>query len=250
MMSGVAVRNVIAIDEEKCDGCGECIPNCAEGALAIVDGKAKLVSDIYCDGMGACLGHCPQGAISMEERPAKEFDGAAAGLRLAGMAPLTDGRGSKHSERLPIPFSGCPGARTIDMPDRRAMPGPAAGRQESELTQWPVKINLVSPMAPYFRNAHLLIAADCVPFAYGAFHSHFLKGRAVVIGCPKFDDPGAYLWKLAAIIQNNAIQSVTVLHMEVPCCFGLAQAAKQALLSTAKEIPFTVRIVGVNGQVD
>lgn len=259
-MAVAAMRKIIEIDEEKCDGCGECIPNCAEGALAIVDGKARLVSDKFCDGLGACLGHCPQDAIHVVERPAESFDMAAVEQHLFKLGREIDEHQSKHAQ-LPreepkpatVPHShagGCPGSRMVDL---RSAAGPSTGARSvsaaSELRQWPVKINLVSPMAPYFENAHLLIAADCAPFALASFHSDLLRDKVVVIGCPKFDDLGGYYQKLAAIVASNDIQSVTVAHMEVPCCFGLAQAARQAVAASGKDIPVHIKVVGIGGDL-
>lgn len=258
-MAVAAVRKVIRIDEEKCDGCGQCIPNCAEGALAIIDGKARLVSDRYCDGLGACLGHCPQDAISVEERPAEEFDEAAVEERLRSLGRSLEDHSQKHQDQrtahahpaaTSLHGGGCPGSRMMDFGDRQ--PTASEGQQgssQSELRHWPVKINLVHPQAPYFQNAHLLVAADCAPFAYASLHPDFLRGKAVVIGCPKFDDLGSYHQKLAAIVRGNDIQSITVLHMEVPCCFGLAQAVKQAVADSGKDVPVKVKVVGVSGEL-
>jgi len=251
------LRKIIHIDEEKCDGCGLCVPNCVEGALAIVDGKARLVSERYCDGLGACLGHCPKGAITIQEREAEEFDEAAVELRLRQQGSAPAQSPAAHPIAPPDADShriagGCPGARMMDFRRDASRPSPApapASAAQSELRQWPVKINLVNPAAPYFQDAHLLIAADCAPFALASFHSDFLRGRAVVIGCPKFDDIMAYLRKLTDIVESNDIRSVTVLHMEVPCCFGLARAARQAVLAAGKQVPVEVKMVGIRGEV-
>jgi len=242
-------RKIVKIDEELCDGCGLCVPSCAEGALQIVDGKARLVSDIYCDGLGACLGECPQGAITVEERPAEEFDAEAVEEHLAETG--REGGAHRHEETGGPAFA-CPGARTMDLR------GPAEecaepevtfeGALKSELGQWPVKLYLVSPNAPYFQDAELLIAADCAPTAYAAFHPDFLKGKAVVIGCPKFDDVALYREKLAAILSANDVRKVTVLHMEVPCCFGLVQLARQAIAASGKDVPFEDVTVTIRGK--
>ncbi len=252
-MAVAAVRKIIRIDEEKSTDCGECIPNCAEGALAIIDGKARRVSVRYCDGLGACLGHCPQDAISVEERPAEEFDETAVEERLRSLGRSIEEHSQKHQGQ-PVPQThsaapalhggGCPGSRMVDFGDRQAAAADGGEvSSQSELRHWPVKINLVHPHAPYFQNAHLLVAADCAPFAYASLHPDFLRGKAVVIGCPKFDDLGSYHQKLAAIVRGNDIQSITVLHMEVPCCFGLAQAVKQAVADSGKDIPVKVKVV-------
>ncbi|MCC6483992.1 MAG: 4Fe-4S ferredoxin [Armatimonadetes bacterium] len=248
-MSGnsTTVRKVIRIDEELCDGCGLCIPNCVEGALEIVDGKAKLVSDRYCDGLGACLGYCPQGAITIEERPAEAFDEEAVAVRNAIKQRL------EMLEKSPalMPHSGaCPGSRMVDFTHRqRQQPADAATDtpQPSELRQWPVKLKLVNPAAPYFENADLLIAADCTAFASGSFHRDFLKDRAVVISCPKFEDPAPQYQKLAEICAMNTLRSITVLIMEVPCCFGLASMARQAVEASGKQTPLEVKVVGIQG---
>jgi Pyruvate/2-oxoacid:ferredoxin oxidoreductase delta subunit len=255
-----ATRKIVKIEEDLCDGCGLCVPSCAEGAIQIVDGKARLVSEIYCDGLGACLGDCPQDAITIEERPAEEFDAAAVEGYLQELG--REGGAHRH-EREETPAAspgagghniGCPGARTMDL---RRKAGeecvePDAtfeGKLKSELGQWPVKLYLVSPNAPYFQNAELLVAADCAPFAYAAFHPDFLRGKAVVIGCPKFDDVELYRDKLTAILRENDVRKVTVLHMEVPCCFGLVQAAKEALEASGKDIPFEDVTVTLRGEV-
>ncbi len=253
-MSATTLRKIIHIDEEKCDGCGLCIPNCVEGALAIIDGKARLVSERYCDGLGACLGYCPRGAITIEEREAEEFDEAAVEQRMKELraAPVPEVRPHPAAPSPAGAHTGCPGARMMDFRrDEQARPEPAspAPPASSELRQWPVKINLVNPAAPYFQDAHLLIAADCAPFAYAPFHPEFLQGRTVVIGCPKFDDIGGYVRKLTDILAANDIRSITVLHMEVPCCFSLAQAARQAVLKAGKQVPVHVKMVGIRGEI-
>lgn len=244
-------RKIVKINEELCDGCGLCVPACAEGAIQLVDGKARLVSEIYCDGLGACLGECPRGAITLEERPAEEFDVAAVEERLAEIGREAGGR--RH-EREPEPRAfACPGSRTVDLRER---PGQQCvepevtfeGRLKSELGQWPVKLYLVNPNAPYFRDAELLVAADCAPLAYAAFHPDFLRGKAVVIGCPKFDDVALYRDKLAAIIRANDLRKVTVLHMEVPCCFGLVKVAREALAASGKNVPFEDVTVSIRGE--
>ena len=255
-----APRKIIEIDEELCDGCGLCVPSCAEGAIQIVDGKARLVSEIYCDGLGACLGDCPQGAITIEERPADEFDAAAVEEHLKELG--REGGAHRHGhEAADAPTGGhaaghtfsCPGARTMDLrrkADEEFVEPEATfeGKLKSELGQWPVKLYLVNPNAPYFGDAELLVAADCAPVAYAAFHPDFLRGKAVVIGCPKFDDVALYRDKLTAIIRENDIRKVTVLHMEVPCCFGLVQVAKEAVAASGKDIPFEDVTVTIRGE--
>ncbi len=254
-------RNIVKIDEDLCDGCGLCVPSCAEGAIQIVDGKARLVNEFYCDGLGACLGDCPQGAITIEERPADEFDVAAVEEHLEEIGREGGARRHEHAgEGTPAASHGagghafaCPGARTMDLrkPSQGECVEPEAtfeGKLKSELGQWPVKLYLVNPHAPYFQDAELLLAADCAPVAYAAFPPDFLKGKAVVIGCPKFDDPALYRDKLTAILRANDIRKVTVLHMEVPCCFGLVQVAKEALEASGKNVPFEDVTVTIRGE--
>ena len=254
-----ATRKIVKIDEELCDGCGLCVPSCAEGAIQIVDGKARLVSEIYCDGLGACLGDCPQSAITIEERTADEFDAAAVEEHLEELG--REGGAHRHEhEETPAASHGagghtfsCPGARTMDLrrkPDEECVEPEATfeGKLKSELGQWPVKLYLVNPNAPYFDDAELLVAADCAPLAYAAFHPDFLRGKAVVIGCPKFDDVALYRDKLTAIIRENNIRKVTALHMEVPCCFGLVQVAKEAVAASGKDIPFEDVTVTIRGE--
>jgi NAD-dependent dihydropyrimidine dehydrogenase PreA subunit len=254
-------RKIVGIDEDLCDGCGLCVPSCAEGAIQIVDGKARLVSEVYCDGLGTCLGECPQDAITIEERPAEEFDAAAVGEHLQRLGPEADARRHKHAaEETPAASHGagghtfsCPGARTMDLrkgAEEECVEAEATfeGKLKSELGQWPVKLYLVNPNAPYFQDAELLIAADCTPVAYAAFHPDFLRGKAVVIGCPKFDDLAFYRDELTAILRANDVRKVTVLHMEVPCCFGLVQVAKEALEASGKDVPFEDVTVTVRGE--
>lgn len=241
------LRKIVRIDESKCDGCGDCVPSCAEGAIAVVDGKARLVGDVLCDGLGACLGECPRGAITVEEREAAAFDERAVHAHLAARAqprPRLSVLGGPASAPAAM---GCPGSRSVTLP--RAAPAPRAGEgvRASRLGQWPVQLHLVSPQAPYFRGADLLVAADCVPFAYAGFHEDFLEGRAVVVGCPKLDDVSPYAEKLAAIIGLGEVRSVTVVRMEVPCCGGISRLARSAVAATGRDVPFRDVIVGVDG---
>jgi ferredoxin len=271
-------RNVIHIDDEKCDGCGLCLPNCPEGAIQIIEGKARLVSGLFCDGLGACIGHCPRGAITIEEREAEPYDERKVMQNVIGGGPTVIEAHLKHladhgqreyldqavaflrEKGLPIPHTGqegtrrdiatgCPGARTIDLrdqPDGRRER--SAGPVGSELRQWPVQLQLVSPNAPYFKDADLVIAADCVPFAYGDFHTRFLREKTLIILCPKLDRmPDAYVEKLSDIFKSNSIRTVTVVHMEVPCCFGLMNLVKEAVRRSGKDIKiedFTISIKG------
>ena len=242
------VRQIIRIDEEKCNGCGVCVPACVEGALQIIDGKARLVSEKYCDGLGACLGECPQDAISFESREADDFDEAAAMEHAAqSTQPAHDHTAHGHSHGGG--FS-CPSAKTIDRTKDAVHEASAAVNSVgSELRQWPVKLYLVNTSASYFDNADLLISADCVPFAYGSIHPDFMRGKTLVTGCPKFDDVQLYAEKLAEIIHLNNIRSITVLQMEVPCCSGMARLAENAVASSGKAIPVEVVTIGLAGEV-
>jgi NAD-dependent dihydropyrimidine dehydrogenase PreA subunit len=258
-------RKIVQIDEAKCDGCGECIPSCAEGAIALVGGKARLSADALCDGLGACLGDCPQGAITVVEREAAPFDEVAVQRHLAAQ-----GKPAAHAPRPPLAAApppaparprlsvvptaapaqggGCPGSRPRSIP--RAVPaavasGPRAA--ESRLGQWPVQLHLVPVTAPYFQGADLLVAADCVPFAYAGFHDELLAGRALVIGCPKLDDNRFYAQKLGEILTRSDVRSVTVARMEVPCCGGILMAAREGVAASGKALPVKDVVVGVDG---
>lgn len=239
------LRDIILIDEDKCDGCGLCIPSCPEGALAIVDGKARLVSETFCDGMGACVGECPQGAMTVVKREAPEFDeaGVMENMRKAESAE----KEAAHPEP-PLQFTGCPGSRAMVIERKDGPSKTLSGPMPSELTQWPVQLHLVSPHAPYFDGRELLIAADCVPFADPNFHQKLLKDRSVVVGCPKLDDTSSYAPKLAEIIKNNHIPNITVAHMVVPCCMGILAIARQAVAMSGKDIDVESIIVGIDGQ--
>jgi Fe-S-cluster-containing hydrogenase component 2 len=242
----MATRKIVKIDEEKCNGCGLCIPNCAEGALQIVDGKAKLMSDKFCDGLGACLGHCPEDAITVIDREAVEFDEKAVEVHL-----------HKQKEAQPKPepkpqpvFTGCPSSRAMHFKIPETQTEAVSNTPSvSMLSQWPVQLKLVPINAPYFQDADLLIAADCVPFAYPNFHQDFLKGKAVVVGCPKLDDVQYYKEKLTEIFKTNSIKSVTVPYMEVPCCFGLVKVTEDAIAASGKRIPLKKVKIGIRGQI-
>ncbi len=253
-------RKIVHIDEEKCNGCGLCIISCAEGALKIIDGKAKLVSDKYCDGLGACLGECPQGAIKIEEREAEEFDEAAVEHHLAEQrkaeanlpcscpsTTVTDLRKDQKAEAtLPC---GCPSTTVTDFGkhEARATTQGQVARQQSALGHWPVQLKLVPPTAPFLQGADLLLTADCVPFAYANFHADFLKDRALLVACPKLDEFDAHLEKLTQIIRQAGLNSITVLHMEVPCCTGLVYMAKEAIKASGKNVPLNDVTIGVQG---
>lgn len=293
-MAKMAKRSIVSIDEKKCNGCGLCIPNCAEGALKIVNGKAKLSSDVYCDGLGACLGHCPRGAITIVERSAKGYDEKAVHAHLKEVSrlkkelnlnkksnpkwPKINARGNKieaaaqpkgGEPELPC---GCPGSATRQFKSQAQLSelggqseseeacscGCGGGeearagktsRVKSEITTWPVQLKLVPPNAPYFANADLLVAADCVPFAYANFHADFLKGKPVVIACPKLDDAAeAYTEKLAEIIKMNKIKSITLVNMEVPCCFGLQRIVEEAVAKSGRAVPIRQFVISVEGE--
>lgn len=242
-MTTKMLRQIVKIDEEKCDGCGLCVPACAEGALQIIDGKAKLIREQYCDGLGACLGECPQGAITIEERESDEFNEEAVEHHLQSKEP------AQVSDELPC---GCPSATVTQFEKQTGTGTPAveiAGTAKSMLAHWPVQLTLVPPSAPFLQGADLLLAADCVPFAYPGFHQKFLKDHALVIACPKLDDFEAHLKKLTEILRHSEPKRLTVAHMEVPCCFGLVHMAQQAILDSGKDIPFAEVTVGVRGDL-
>ena len=278
-------RKIIEIDEELCNGCGLCIPNCHEGALQIIDGKARLISDLFCDGLGACLGHCPEGAIEIIEREAEPYD-----ERKVMAIISTQGKNTiqahldhlrEHNEILflnealdylkennidmnqntmetentqPGSFCGCPGSKTMDFrPEEQAAPVVAstnATEAPSELRQWPVQLHLLNPQASYFRNADVVLAADCAAFAMGNFHARYLKGKSLAIACPKLDtNKESYLQKLTSMIADTKINSLTVIIMEVPCCGGLLQMARQARDESKRNIPIKLAVVSIQGEV-
>lgn len=229
------IRQIIKIDEEKCDGCGLCKTACHEGAIDIIDGKAKLIRDDYCDGLGNCLPVCPVGAITFEEREALEYDEEAVK--------------AKESHSLPC---GCPGTNSRVIEKKKEVyenrKAEAKVQLSSELNQWPVQIKLVPINAPYFKDANLLIAADCTAYSYANFHSEFMRNRITLIGCPKLDD-GEYSEKLTQILKNNDIKSITIVKMEVPCCRGLLYAAEEALKNCGKMIQWQVRTISIDGEI-
>ena len=233
------VRRVIQIDEEKCNGCGICAEACHEGAIGIVDGKAKLLRDDYCDGLGDCLPNCPVGAISFIEREAAAYDEAA----------VQENKKKQMQAMGQAPVGGCPGSRMRQLERKPAEENQNAGSPvSSQLRQWPVQIKLAPVNAPYFDGAKLLIAADCTAYAYGSFHQDFIRGKVTMIGCPKLDDVD-YSEKLTEIIRNNDIKSVTVVRMEVPCCGGLEHAAVTALKNSGKFIPWNVVTISIDGKI-
>ena len=306
-------RQIIKIDEELCTGCGECIPNCPEGALQVIDDKARIISDLFCDGLGACIGHCPVDAISIEEREAEPYDERKVMENVVKQGPnvikahlehLKDHGQTEYfneavdylkednidnpleeqahpaheKETLPCgcPGSavmdfreenkevhsqpsqkdnsmacGCPGSAVMDLRDEKeiADEGKPIARAETQLKQWPVQIMLVPPSAPYLKDADLLIAADCVPFAYPNFHEDFLMGKMLLVGCPKLDDAEFYKEKITQILKENNIKSLIVTHMEVPCCFGLVKLVQDAIKESGKDIPLKEYNIGVKGDI-
>lgn len=247
------LRKIVRIDPDKCNGCGECVPSCAEGAISIINGKAVLAADNLCDGLGACLGDCPLGAITVEEREADEFDEAAVEKHLAAQgkpAPVHQPTPQHPAAPQPQHGGGCPGSRAMSFarPQEPASTV-SSGSHQSQLGQWPVQLHLVSTTAPYFQDADLLITADCVPVAYAGYHEDFLKGKAVVMGCPKLDDNNFYTQKLTELFSKSSIKSITVLKMEVPCCGGISVAARQALAASGKQIPYKEVTIGIKGEI-
>ena len=232
------IRRIIHIDEEKCNGCGACAAACHESAIGMVDGKAKLLRDDYCDGLGDCLPACPTGAITFVEREAAAYDEEAV---LANQRKKAGENKSAHHMS-----GGCPGSRMRQM--KRETTAPTENKMESQLQQWPVQIKLVPTQAPYFEGAKLLIAADCTAYAYANFHQDFIRGKVVLVGCPKLDSVD-YSEKLEEIIQSNNISSMKVVRMEVPCCGGLEMAAKKALQNSGKFIPWQVVTISVDGKI-
>lgn len=233
------VRKIIHIDEDKCNGCGICATACHEGAIEIIDGKAKLVREHFCDGFGDCLPGCPTGAITFEEREAPAYDEAAV---------MKAKQEKMQKEGMKIPHAGCPGSMMRQMNRSEAPQAAAPVAMTSQLFNWPVQIKLVPVQAPYFAGAKLLIAADCTAYAYANFHQEFIRGKVVLIGCPKLDSVD-YSEKLTEIIKNNDIQSVTIVRMEVPCCGGLEMAAKKALQESGKFIPWNVVTISIDGNI-
>jgi len=278
----MAKRSIIKINEKKCNGCGLCIPNCPEGALKIIDGKARLISDLFCDGLGACIGHCPKGAIIIEKREAEKYDEvkvmgniikqgkntikahlehlkdhkqhdylkqAISFLKEKRISnPLEEEKMNKqHSHGLPF---GCPGSMLREVkPDSKKEKNVTSSKQKSELRQWPIQLNLLPPSAPFFHNSDLLIAADCTGIANPNFHGSLLKGKSIAIGCPKLDDLEGYKEKIKGIIESNDLKTITVAIMEVPCCYGLYSIVEEALDESGKKIPLSKIVVGIDGNI-
>jgi Pyruvate/2-oxoacid:ferredoxin oxidoreductase delta subunit len=237
-MTTKVLRKIVKIDEAKCNGCGLCVPACAEGAIQIIDGKAKLVSEAYCDGLGACLGECPQGAITIEEREAEEFNEEAT---------------ARHLEEVPgaageLPC-GCPGTAVRQFSRQDSPEAASTTSRPSLLSHWPVQLTLVPPAAPFLQDRDLVLAADCVPFAYAGFHERFLPDQALLVACPKLDDFTAHQEKLTQILRQSRIKSLTIVHMEVPCCSGLVHMAQEAVRLSGKDIPLRDVTIGIKGDI-
>ena len=247
MDSKLTTRKIVSIDEDKCDGCGQCIPSCAEGAIEIIDGKARLIADNLCDGLGNCLGVCPKDAIRVEERPADEFDESAVETRKATAAPAP-------VTAPPAAAGGCPGMRlqTFASSEPAAVSPDAAGsagQSQSRLRHWPVQLTLLPEQGAIWADADVLLAADCAAYTLGDFHERLLAGRTLAVACPKLDDPLAYVSKLTRIFQANDIRTLTIARMEVPCCGGLERIVAAALERAGKDIDLTVVIIGTSGEV-
>ncbi len=238
-----AKRKIIEINEDLCNGCGLCVPSCAEGAIEIIDGKAKLVKDMFCDGLGACLGECPTGALKIVEREADAFDEKAVHELLA----------KTKMKKAPPPIAttpfGCPSTSLHSFAPKKAQPKGAGSPTESALSHWPIQIRLIPPTAPFLKDGDLLVAADCVPAAYADFHRDFLEGRVLMLGCPKFDDKELYLQRFTDIFRANDIKSVKVLRMEVPCCSALLPIVAEAAHRAGTDVPVEEVIITRRGTV-
>lgn len=235
-------RKIITINEERCNGCGLCVNACHEGAIALVNGKAKLISESYCDGLGACLPHCPVDAITIEEREAEAFDEAYA------LKHQQEKLQPQPKPAAPAPACGCPGMQSRSIERAQAPAAPAPNASPSRLAQWPCQIKLAPVNAPYFHRANLLVAASCTAYAYANVHAEFMRGKVTLIGCPKLDGVD-YSEKLAAILAANEIKSVTVLRMEVPCCGGIVTAVKNAIVASGKMLPWHVVTISTDGRI-
>jgi len=245
-------RNIITIDQEKCTGCGLCIPNCPEGAIQIIDRKARLVSDLMCDGLGACLGHCPEGAITIGKREAGAYDEGRVKATI-----VKQGTATIAAHALPTPqgpdalaYQGCPGARTMTLRKQETAPDDSRGARSSRLAHWPVQMHLVSPRSPHFYKADFVLAADCTAFAMGDFHDSFLNGKTLGIACPKFDDGRErYVEKIRALIDEARIAMLTVVVMQAPCCRELLLLARDAAARAGRTVPIECVTVGMTGEI-
>ncbi len=247
----MAKRKIIEIDEDKCTGCGACVTKCAEGALAIIDGKARVVNDVFCDGLGACIGECPEGALTIIERDAPEFDESAVKEHLGGKK----GHRQAAPKTIGLEPCGCPSHNPMLVKaesGKGAHSKHAADAREDlppELTNWPIQWKLVRPEMPFFKGADVLMAADCVPFAYRDFHGKFLADRPVIIGCPKLDEQEKYLDKLTDVVSHSGLKSINVVIMEVPCCSGLKKLVDEAVRRSGRSVPIKTTVVGIQGQI-
>lgn len=278
----MAKRNIINIDEEKCNGCGLCIPNCPEGAIQLIDGKARLISDLFCDGLGACLGHCPQGAITIEKREAEDYDerkvmanivkqgenvikahllhlkehnqkeylnAALEYLKEKNIKVNLEREDLMHKEHM----SGCPGSKMFDFREgnKEVKEGAAANvKVASQLRQWPIQLHLISPTAPYYQGQDVVLSADCVAYALGGFHSDYLKGKSLAIACPKLDEgQDVYVEKIKSWLEDAKINTLTVMIMQVPCCMGLLELAKEALSKSKRKVPIKYIVVSIQGDI-
>ena len=248
-------RKIIKIDEEKCTGCGLCVPGCAEGAIQIIDGKAKLVSDVYCDGLGACLGECPEGALSIEEREADAFDEQKVHEALSRKkeeAPRKSIRSAGPALHVIPPAGGCPGSApaVFERKPQASHIGPSGSSQASELTHWPIQLHLINPAADFLRGKDVVLAADCVAFSVGDFHDRFLKGKSLAIACPKLDEgQDEYIEKIRQMADEAKINTLTVIIMQVPCCRGLMQIAQKGLQKAHRKVPLKAVVIGLRGDV-
>lgn len=279
----MAKRKIIKIDEEKCNGCGLCMPDCPEGALKIIDGKATLMSDLFCDGLGACIGSCPEDAITVEEREAEEYDEkevmrniARQGKNVikAHLEHLKEHGQSEYLEEavdflkernIEIPlreeplrsthehmgsFSSCPGSKIMDFREKDSEISEETGRRQSQLRQWPIQLHLVSPTAPYYQGQDVILTADCVAYALGDFHKDYLKGKAIAIACPKLDEgQDLYVEKIKSWFEDAKINTLTVVIMQVPCCMGLLSLAKQAVENSKRKVPIKSIVVSLQGEI-
>lgn len=246
------VRKIIEIDDDLCDGCGNCVPSCAEGALEIIDGKAKVVADIYCDGLGACLGDCPTGALTVVEREADEFDEEA-------VEEFLEAKKTAEPQTIPMVSGGCPSARmqtfdsaaseSVSDPCQQANIPAALEETESALSHWPVQIMLVPPTAPFLKGADVLVLADCVPVAFPTVHRDFIQGKSVLLGCPKLDNAEFYIEKFAQICKQSGVKSITSVVMEVPCCSGLPIIVKKGMELSGVEIPMEEVVISTRGKI-
>jgi len=246
-----AMRKIIKIDESLCNGCGECISACAEGAIELHDGKARVVSDSFCDGLGACLAVCPQGALRIEEREAEQFDEMAAKEHLKAAGPVGRAGLNQHQGRHECAGAVSPCTAPISMKreggmNRMEKKGESG---ENELCGWPIQMRLVRPWAPYLQGSRLLVAGDCTAFAYPAIQQDFIRGRVALVGCPKLDETEPFVEKLAEILRQNEIKDITILHMTVPCCSQLLELVAQAVSRSGKDVPVKSHVVGIEGKL-